>query len=386
MEAKFYLKHGKEKSLERYHQWVFSGAIQRKEGQPEDGDIVAVYTHQGQFLARGHFNNGSIMVRVISFEDIALDLNFWTSRLQMAYNLRNTLNLTENLETNVYRLVHGEGDFCPGLVIDYYNQTLVIQAHSKGIYKQVDIIAEALKVVYGEVVSCIILKCERSVQGQDRVLFGEPSKIQVQENGFAFMVDPLEGQKTGFFIDQRENRALLGKYAAGKKVMNLFGYTGGFSVYARGGGAALVHTIDVSEKAVQQANENIALNFNEPYHEGKAADAFDFFKDLPVDYDIMVLDPPAFAKHQNALSNARQAYIRLNKLAFEKIKPGGIVFTFSCSQVISKDIFRSAVFTAALQANRKVSILHQLSQAADHPVNIFHPEAEYLKGLVVYVH
>jgi 23S rRNA (cytosine1962-C5)-methyltransferase len=391
MSIKIFLKPGKEKSLNRFHLWVFSGAIQYKEGNPEDGDVVEVLTSDKKFIARGHYQNGSIMVRILTFKDEPINIEFWVRRLTEAVALRKAIGLLGDKNTNVFRVFHGEGDHCPGLVIDNYNNTLVVQTHSIGMLRQVGEIAEALKKVWGKSLVGIFTKGDQTLKQKEntgdlkKVLFGEVGETGVMENGHKFKVDILEGQKTGFFIDQRDNRFLLEKYSKGKNVMNLFGYTGGFSVYALGGGASEVHTIDVSAKAVEQANANIALNNYKGKHEGMTADAFEFFKQLPLDYDIMVLDPPAFAKHQGALANAREAYRRLNKLAFDTIKPGGIIFTFSCSQVITKDIFRTAVFSAAAQSGRTVRILHQLTQPADHPVNLFHPETEYLKGLVLYV-
>jgi len=385
------LKPGKEKSLNRFHLWVFSGAIQQKQGDPQDGDIVEVLSSDKKFIARGHFQNGSIMVRVLTFKDEPLDELFWIKRLREAIALREAIGLIDNEITNVFRLLHGEGDHCPGLVIDNYNNTLVVQTHSVGMLRQVETITEALKKVWGDKLIGIFAKSDHTIKQMEnssdlkRVLFGDVGIVEVKENGHVFKIDIIEGQKTGFFIDQRENRLLLQKYSEGKTVLNLFGYTGGFSAYALGGGATEVYTVDVSAKAIEQANNNILNNEYVGKHEGITADAFEFFKQLPVNYDIMVLDPPAFAKHQGALSNAREAYRRLNKLAIDSIKPGGLIFTFSCSQVITKDIFRTAVFSAAAMSGRTVRILHQLTQPADHPVNLFHPETEYLKGLVLYV-
>jgi len=391
MISKLILKPGKEKSLNRFHLWVFSGAIQHKVGDPTDGDIVDVLTSDKTFIARGHYQNGSIMVRILTFKDEPLDLDFWQRRIQSALELRKAIGLVNSKLTTVYRVFHGEGDHGPGLVIDNYNNTLVVQTHSLGMLKQLEIITDALKNVWGDPLKGIFTKSDSTLKQLDkpeemkRVLFGTVEETEVVENGHKFMVDIVEGQKTGFFIDQRDNRQLLQNYCQGKKVMNLFGYTGGFSVYALGGGANVVHTIDSSAKAIKQANTNVLLNNYPGIHEGIDADAFDFFKDLPVDYDIMVLDPPAFAKHKGALSNAREAYRRLNKLAFDTIKPGGLIFTFSCSQIVTTDIFRTAVFSAAAQSGRTVRILNQLTQPPDHPVNLFHPETEYLKGLVLYV-
>jgi 23S rRNA (cytosine1962-C5)-methyltransferase len=391
MGIKIILKPGKEKSLNRFHLWVFSGAIHYKEGNPEDGDVVDVLTSDKTFIARGHYQNGSIMVRILTFIDEPINDQFWEKRLYEAINLRKAIGLFANKNTNVYRVFHGEGDHCPGLVIDNYNNTLVIQTHSIGMLRQVNEISEALKKVWGHGLVGIFTKGDQTLKQKDnsidlrKTLFGEVGQTEVLENTHKFNIDILEGQKTGFFIDQRDNRNLLSNYVKNKTVMNLFGYTGGFSVYALGGGAKEVHTVDVSTKAIEQANTNVSLNSYEGKHQGIAADAFEFFKQLPTDYDIMVLDPPAFAKHQGALSNAREAYRRLNKLAFDTIKPGGLIFTFSCSQVITKEIFRTAVFSAAAQSNRTVRVLHQLTQPPDHPVNLFHPETEYLKGLVLYV-
>lgn len=391
MNPKIFLKSGKEKSLNRSHLWVFSGAIQYKEGNPQDGDVVDVLTSDKTFIARGHYQNGSIMVRILSFKEEAIDVDFWMRLLSQSIALREDLGLIHNTHTNVCRIFHGEGDHAPGLIIDRYNDIMVIQTHTVGMLRQVEDIAKALQTVWRIPLKGILTNGDQSLRQKDqktelkKILHGEVDEVTVLENGFQFSVDILEGQKTGFFIDQRENRALLQKYAEGKKVMNLFGYTGGFSIYALGGKATLAHTVDISAKAISQADKNAALNDFSKIHKGIEADAFEFFKNLPEDYDIMVLDPPAFAKHQNALSNAREAYRRLNKLAIDAIKPGGIIFTFSCSQVVSKDIFKTAVFSAAAQGNRKVRILHQLSQPPDHPVNLFHPETEYLKGLVLYV-
>ena len=391
MSLKIILKAGKEKSLNRFHLWVFSGAVQYKEGNLIDGDIVTVLTSDKKFIARGHYQNGSIMVRILTFIDEPIDCYFWEKRLKEAIALRKIIGLVDNKLTNVYRVLHGEGDHCPGLVIDNYNNTLVIQSHSIGIARQVEEITEALIKVWGKNLVGIFtrgdqtLKQKENLNVQSKVLYGKVDETEVSENGYKFKVDIIDGQKTGFFIDQRDNRQLLGKYSKGKTVMNLFGYTGGFSVYALGEGATEVHTIDVSAKAIEQANANVLLNSVKGKHEGIAVDAFDYFKQMPLDYDIMVLDPPAFAKHQGALANAREAYRRLNQLAISSIKPGGLIFTFSCSQVISKDIFRTAVFSAAAHSKRTIRIVHQLTQPADHPVNLFHPETEYLKGLVLYV-
>ncbi len=325
MDLKIILKAGKEKSLNRFHLWVFSGAVQYKEGNPADGDCVTVLTSDKKFIARGHYQNGSIMVRILTFIDEPIDVNFWEKRLKEALAMRKAIGLVDNKNTNVFRVLHGEGDHCPGLVIDNYNHTLVIQAHSIGIARQVDQIAEALIKVWGKSLMGVYTRGDQTLKNKEnaselrKVLYGKVGETEVMENGYKFMVDIVEGQKTGFFIDQRDNRQLLSKYSKDKQVMNLFGYTGGFSVYALGGGAKEVHTIDVSAKAIEQANANISLNGLKGIHEGIAHDAFDFFKQLPTDYDIMVLDPPAFAKHQGALANAREAYRRLNQLAISSI-------------------------------------------------------------------
>ena len=389
---KVYLKAGKEESLKRFHPWVFSGAIARIEGEPEEGEIVDVYTSKKEFIACGHFQIGSIAVRVLTFRQEEINLDFWKHRLEVALDLRRSLNLVDNPENNTYRLVHGEGDNLPGLIIDVYGQTAVMQAHSAGMHVYRMEIAEALSEVMGDIVQHIYYKSETTLPfkadlGPENgfIKGGSPENVAL-ENGLKFHVDWLKGQKTGFFVDQRENRHLLERYSKGRNVLNMFCYTGGFSFYAMRGGANLVHSVDSSAKAIDLTNQNVELNFpGDERHQAIAEDAFKYLDRMGDQYDLIILDPPAFAKHRDALRNALRGYSKLNAKAFEKIKPGGILFTFSCSQVVDKKDFRNAVFTAAAQSGRSVRILHQLTQPGDHPVNIYHPEGEYLKGLVLYV-
>lgn len=386
------LKKGKEESLNRFHPWIFSGAILKKDDDIEEGEVVKVYTYDKRFIALGHYQIGSIAVRVLSFSDTEISLSFWVSRLQSAFDMRRAIGLADLSDNNTFRLVHGEGDSLPGLIIDCYGTTAVMQAHSVGMHRQRHEICEALKQVMGSRIESVYYKSETTLPykadlGQENEFLLGASKDDVAlENGLKFHVDWLKGQKTGFFIDQRENRCLLEKYAQGRSVLNMFCYTGGFSVYAMRGGAKLVHSVDSSAKAIELTNANVQMNFpNDERHASFCDDAFKFLDSHDAQYDLMVLDPPAFAKHRGALRNALKGYTRLNLKGFERIKPGGILFTFSCSQVVTKDNFRNAVFTAAAQAGRNVRILHQLHQPADHPVNIYHPEGEYLKGLVLYV-
>ena len=389
---KVYLKSGKEESLKRFHPWVFSGAIARIEGEPEEGEIVDVYTSKKEFIARGHFQIGSIAVRVLTFQQENIDHDFWKHKLEVAYDLRRSLNLAGNPINNTYRLVHGEGDNLPGLIIDIYDHTAVMQAHSVGMHVYRMDIADSLTEVMGDIVQNIYYKSETTLPfkaelGQENgfIKGGSPENVAM-EYGLKFHVDWLKGQKTGFFVDQRENRKLLEHYAKGRNVLNMFCYTGGFSFYAMRGGANLVHSVDSSAKAIDLTNQNVELNFpGDTRHEAFAEDAFKYLDRMGDQYDLIILDPPAFAKHRDALRNALRGYSKLNAKAFEKIKPGGILFTFSCSQVVDKKDFRNAVFTAAAQSGRSVRILHQLTQPGDHPVNIYHPEGEYLKGLVLYV-
>ena len=386
-----FLKHGKEDSLKRYHPWIFSGAIHHMSEEPEEGEIVVVYTHKNEYIATGHFQIGSIMVRVLSFENEAIDQNFYERKLTIALDVRKRIGIIGN-NNNTYRLVHGEGDNLPGLVIDVYGHTAVMQAHSVGMHKDRKLLALALKTVMGDEVHNIFYKSETTLPykadlGQENgFLLGNDTEDIAVENGLKFHVDWLKGQKTGFFVDQRDNRSLLEHYSKGRKVLNMFCYTGGFSFYAMRGGAEIVHSVDSSQKAIDLTKANVTLNFpNDSRHEAFAEDAFKYLEKMSLPYDLIILDPPAFAKHKDALRNALKGYTRLNKKAFEKIQPGGILFTFSCSQAVNKDQFRTAVFTAAASAGRKVRILHQLHQPADHPINIYHPEGEYLKGLVLYV-
>ena len=389
---KVYLKAGKEESLKRFHPWVFSGAIAKVEGEPEEGEVVDVYTSKKEFIACGHFQIGSIAVRVLTFRQEEINHEFWKRRLAVALDLRRSLNLVDNPENNTYRLVHGEGDNLPGLIIDVYGQTAVMQAHSAGMHVYRMAIAEALSEVMGDIVKHIYYKSETTLPfkadlGPENgfIKGGSPENVAL-ENGLKFHVDWLKGQKTGFFVDQRENRHLLERYSKGRNVLNMFCYTGGFSFYAMRGGANLVHSVDSSAKAIDLTNQNVELNFpGDERHQAYAEDAFKYLDRMGDQYDLIILDPPAFAKHRDALRNALRGYSKLNAKAFEKIKPGGILFTFSCSQVVDKKDFRNAVFTAAAQSGRSVRILHQLTQPGDHPVNIYHPEGEYLKGLVLYV-
>ncbi len=390
--CKVFLKPKKEESLLRFHPWIFSGAIQTIEGKPEEGDLVEVYGANQKFLAIGHYQIGSIAVRVLSFKPISIDAKFWEERIATAYSLRKTLKLAEVENNNTYRLIHGEGDNLPGLIVDIYAHTAVMQAHSVGMHHARQHVADALVAVLGKNIQNIYYKSETTLPykanlgSEDGYLYGGQIEDQAIENGLHFYVDWLKGQKTGFFVDQRENRSLLEYYAKDKSVLNMFCYTGGFSFYAMRGEAKLVHSVDSSAKAISLTEKNVSLNFpNDPRHTAYAEDAFKFLDNMGDNYDLIVLDPPAFAKHRNVLRNALQGYRKLNAIAFEKIKPGGILFTFSCSQVVSKVDFRLAVFSAAAQSGRSVRILHQLTQPADHPVNIYHPEGEYLKGLVLYV-
>ncbi|WP_024994511.1 class I SAM-dependent rRNA methyltransferase [Phocaeicola paurosaccharolyticus] len=389
---KIFLKPGKEESLKRFHPWVFSGAIARIEGECEEGEIVDIYSSKKEFIACGHFQVGSIAVRVLTFNQEVIDNSFWKRRLEVAYDLRKALGVAENPINNTYRLVHGEGDNLPGLVIDIYGKTAVMQAHSVGMHENRMDIVEALSEVMDGIVENIYYKSETTLPfkaelGQENgFIKGGSSENVAMEYGLKFHVDWLKGQKTGFFVDQRENRHLLEHFAKGRSVLNMFCYTGGFSFYAMRGGAKLVHSVDSSAKAIDLTNLNVELNFpGDPRHKAFAEDAFKYLDQMGDQYDLIILDPPAFAKHKDALRNALRGYTKLNAKAFEKIKPGGILFTFSCSQVVSKENFRNAIFTAAAQSGRSVKILHQLTQPGDHPVNIYHPEGEYLKGLVLYV-
>ncbi len=389
-----YLKPHKEESLLRFHPWVFSGAIQSMDGTPQEGDIVQVRDSRHQFLGIGHYQVGSIAVRILSFRNIPIDHAYWAGRIQQSYELRCALGLNQPGRNNTYRLIHGEGDFLPGLVVDVYDDTAVIQAHSAGMHKERERIAHIIADTVPDIRN-VYYKSEGTLpykapidlaERQDGYLIGGKGNHTAMENGLQFHIDWMRGQKTGFFIDQRQNRALLEQYAHGRSVLNMFCYTGGFSVYALRGGAQSVHSVDSSAKAIELTNENVALNFPQcTNHQAFAIDAFKYMAQSHDKYDLIVLDPPAFAKHRDALRNALQGYKRLNAKAFEQIQSNGLLFTFSCSQAVSREQFRLAVFSAAAQTGRKVRILHQLTQPADHPVNIYHPESEYLKGLVLWV-
>ncbi|MBQ9286467.1 MAG: class I SAM-dependent rRNA methyltransferase [Bacteroidaceae bacterium] len=388
-----YLKRGKDESLRRYHPWIFSGAVHHIDGHPEEGDLVRVVTADGDFIAVGHWQIGSIAVRVLTFADEPIDAAFWHSRLSTALSVRQAVGLAGREDNTTFRLVHGEGDMLPGLVVDVYGNTAVVQAHSVGMHVCRREIASALQGLEGLEIDNIYYKSETTLPfkadlGQENgFLVGGDADDVALENGLRFHIDWLRGQKTGFFVDQRDNRSLVEHYSRGRNVLNMFCYTGGFSVYAMRGGAAKVHSVDSSAKAVELVNANVELNFpGDSRHEAFAEDAFRFLQQMDDGaYDLIILDPPAFAKHKDALRNALKGYTRLNLRAFEKIRPGGVLFTFSCSQAVSKEQFRTAVFTAAAISGRSVRILHQLHQPADHPISIYHPEGEYLKGLVLYV-
>lgn len=389
---KVILKAGKEAAVQRYHPWIFSGAIQHIEGEARDGDTVEVFSKDGRYLATGHYQAGSIMVRIFSFRPTAADQNFWNEKVTEAYRYRQVLGLPHHPKTNCYRLVHGEGDGLPGLIIDIYGSTAVVQCHSIGMHRDRERIATALKTVYGGALKSIYDKSAETLPrnyatGQHNTyLLGNLVEDSVHENGYKFSIDWEKGQKTGFFLDQRENRQLLGHYASGKTVLNAFSYTGGFSIYALGNGARQVDSVDASGKAMELTAENVRLNFgNIANHQSYTADVLKFLKDCEPVYDLMIVDPPAFAKSLGKRHNAVQGYKRLNALALQKIKSGGILFTFSCSQVVDRNLFESTIVAAALEARKQVKVMHHLSQAADHPANIFHPEGSYLKGLAVFV-
>jgi 23S rRNA (cytosine1962-C5)-methyltransferase len=390
--CKVILKPKKEESLLRFHPWVFSGAIHSFEQKAEEGDLVDVFTSKGHFLATGHYQIGSIAIRILSFKQRIIDDAFWRERIREAYLMRLSLKLLGTENNNTCRLIHGEGDNLPGLIVDIYAHTAVMQAHSVGMHYARHQIAEAMKEVMGDSLRTIYYKSDATLpfkanlENEDGYLYGDEMEDVAIENGLTFCVDWQKGQKTGFFIDQRDNRSLLEHYAKERSVLNMFCYTGGFSFYAMRGEAKQVHSVDSSARAIMLTKKNIALNFpNDTRHEAYAEDAFKYLDKAGNAYDLIILDPPAFAKHKDVLRNALQGYRKLNAIAFDKIKPGGILFTFSCSQVVHKETFRLTVFSAAAQSGRNVRILHQLTQPADHPVNIYHPEGEYLKGLVLYV-
>jgi 23S rRNA (cytosine1962-C5)-methyltransferase len=386
------LKSGKDQSLMRRHPWVFSGAIKKIKGPVEEGDIVEVTNNKDEFLGLGHYQIGSIAIRIITFEQTEINDTFWHNKLQAVIDYRQQMGFFNMEETSVFRLIHAEGDGFPGLIADYYNGTLVMQMHSIGMYfireKLARMLSDMLPIPVNAVYdkSANTLPHKADIEPTDGYLLGESTNPIVKENGIKFRINWEEGQKTGFFIDQRDNRSLVKHYAQNRKVLNMFGYTGGFSLYALAGKAQEVHSVDSSKLAIDLTNKHVDLNFPEcKNHFAYAEDAFSFLDNMDDSFDLIILDPPAFAKHHNVLHNALQGYKKLNRKALEKIKPGGILFTFSCSQVVSKENFRKSVFTAAANVGRKVRILHQLSQPIDHPVNIYHPESEYLKGLVLYV-
>ena len=391
MYPKLILNKGKEHSLKRFHPWVFSGAIKEAGQKIKDGEIVEIYSSANEYLATGHYQHGSIAVRVLSFKQQELNLNFWVEKIREAYNFRKNLNLIENTNTDVFRLIFAEGDLLPGLIVDYYNGTAVLQAYSVGMYYSRKEITQAMIEVMGDKLSAVYDKSRETlpanlgIEIQNNYLYGSFSSNEVKENSNKFCVDWEGGQKTGFFIDQRDNRELLIKYVKGKSVLNTFCYTGGFSVYALNAGAKLVHSVDSSKRAMEMTDINVTLSGKSNVHESYTADVFNFFKGADNKYDVIILDPPAFAKSRNVTHNAVQGYKRINAEAIRKIKKGGILFTFSCSQVIQRSLFVNTVIAAAIEAGRKARIIHHLSQPADHPVNIFHPEGEYLKGLVLYI-
>jgi 23S rRNA (cytosine1962-C5)-methyltransferase len=388
---KIVLKSGKEQSIRRFHPWIFSGAIKKIYGNPLEGDLVDIYDNENEFLAVGHYAPSSISVRILSFEPVLPDIDFFREKIRKAITYRKALGIIDNPDINVFRLIHGEGDGLPGLIVDYYDGVAVMQMHSIGFHRIRKEIASIVADLMKDRIIAVYDKSEGTIPHMSGViatnefLIGNSEPVIVTENGYKFKIDWTTGQKTGFFIDQRENRKLLGNYTKGKSVLNMFGYTGGFSVYAMKN-AAVVHTVDSSSPAIDLANENVRLNFGEDKrHEAFQVDAFSYMNQIKDQYDVIILDPPAFAKHNNALANALQGYKRLNLKAIEQIKPGGIIFTFSCSQVVTRENFRKSVFAAAANTGRSVRILHQMSQPPDHPVNIYHPESEYLKGLVIYV-
>jgi 23S rRNA (cytosine1962-C5)-methyltransferase len=389
--VKIVLKSGKEQSIRRFHPWIFSGAIKKMYGSPVEGDIVDVYDNKDTFLAVGHYQPSSIAVRILSFIQETPDINFFREKIKRAISYRRAIGIIDNAQVNVFRLINGEGDGLPGLIVDYYNGIAVMQMHSIGFYRIRKEIASILAELLNDRIIAVYDKSEGTIPHMSGItatnefLFGNSDPVIVTENGYKFKIDWTTGQKTGFFIDQRENRKLLEKYTERRTVLNMFGYTGGFSVYAMKN-AAVVHTVDSSYPAIELANENIKINYGEDKrHESFQVDAFDYMNHIKDQYDLIILDPPAFAKHNNVLANALQGYKRLNIKAIEQIKPGGIIFTFSCSQVVTRENFRKSVFAAAANTGRSVRILHQMSQPPDHPVNIYHPESEYLKGLVIYV-
>jgi 23S rRNA (cytosine1962-C5)-methyltransferase len=387
--AKIILKSGKERSIERFHPWVFSGAIQKINGDVKNGDIIDVFSSTNKFLARGHYSNGSIAVRLLTFIEEDINKDFFQRRLHAAFYRRESILLVNNNQTNAYRLVHGEGDDLPGLIIDYYDGNIVVQCHHTGMHQHLNEISEALKNIFGKNLKSIFDKSKETLPKdyitENKFLFGENELTVIHENGNKFEVNWVTGQKTGFFLDQRDNRKLLGEYSKGKKILNTFCYSGGFSIYALKNGAKEVHSLDSSKKAIELTENNLKINGFEKNHQSIVADAIPYMNNLKEKYDIIILDPPAFAKHLSAKHNAIQAYRRLNEAAIRQLNSGGILFTYSCSQAIDKETFRGILFAAAAQIKKPVKILHQLHQGADHPIHIFHPEGEYLKGLVLLV-
>ncbi|MFP4090021.1 MAG: class I SAM-dependent rRNA methyltransferase [Cyclobacteriaceae bacterium] len=391
MQKKIFLKPHKSQSIERRHPWIFSGAIQKKEGNPQEGDIVAVYDQRQRFLGSGHFQEESISVRILTFKEQEIDAAFWQEKIQKAWASRRLLGLPSS-STNAFRLVHGEGDGLSGLIVDLYGNTAVIQTHSLGMYHARHKLAEAIIALPDAGIQQVYLKVHKQLQSKfpqasDEWLLGKnPGTLEVKEYDVRFLIDVVEGQKTGFFLDQRENRALLGSMSKGKKVLNTFAYTGGFSLFALQGGAQLVHSVDVSARAMEVCQENVRLNgYENNQHQGFTEDTFRFLAQTEETYDIIVLDPPAFAKHRNARHSAVRGYQKLNAEALRKLPAGGLLFTFSCSQVVDTTLFNNTIRAAAIEAGRETKVLYRLSQPADHPVSIFHPEGEYLKGLVLEV-
>jgi len=388
--VKIILSSGKDEAVKRFHPWVFSGAIKKILGTPAEGEIVSLYNNKDEFLAIGHYQNSSIAVRIISFSDIVPDYDFWKQKLLSAYNYRKKIGIAANDSIDVYRLVHGEGDGLPGLIVDYYNGHVVLQSHSIGMHKNTAVFAQILQEIYGNKLKAVYDKSNetlpKSFTTENKILFGSPDECIVSEYGNKFLIDYIEGQKTGFFIDQRQNRKLLQNYCLNQKVLNTFCYSGSFSIYALNAGAAFVHSVDSSKKAIELTEQNIKLNnIEKANYQSYVSDSLDFIRNTEEKYDVIILDPPAYAKHKDVKHNAVQGYKRLNYEAIKKINSGGILFTFSCSQVVEANLFKSTVISAAINAGRNTRILHQLSQPADHPINAYHPEGEYLKGLVLYI-
>lgn len=387
---KIILLRNKERSLQRFHPWVFSGAVYKKDPTLIDGDIVEVYDSENRYLATGHYNNNSICVRIFSFQQVTLDFEFWKSKFEQAINFRKTLQIIGNQNTNIFRLINGEGDFMPGLIIDWFNGHVVIQFHSPGMFFLKDTIIQIILELFPNQIKSIYNKSASTLNENNNgfenegLLYGKLEDVLVHENGIPFYVDIENGQKTGFFIDQRDNRALVGEFSKGRRVLNLFCYTGGFSLYALQGGAELVHSVDISKRAIEWTDKNVDLAENKEKHLSYADNVFDFLDQLEDRfYDLIILDPPAFAKHHRAKDQGIKGYRNINRKAMEKLKPGGLLFTFSCSQAISRDEFQTIIFSAAAMENKTVRIVKQLHQSLDHPVSIFHPEGEYLKGIML---